>query len=109
MITASPPALIDELLRRSTSSSGPGRERALGVVGRFWTLGGERVTLDADGFAAFDRPGYAKVVWDFRLTSGGGHHATLDGNAHSLRPDPPGAPARRGPRGYSMSGTLALA
>ena len=45
----------------------PGRELALGVVGRFWTLGGERVTLDADGFAAFDRPGYAKVVWDFRL------------------------------------------
>ena len=36
-----------------------------------------------DGFAAFDRPGYAKVVWDFRLT--------------------PQAD------GYSMSGTLALA
>jgi hypothetical protein len=49
----------------------PRRELALGVVGRFWTLGGERVTLDADGFAAFDRPGYAKVVWDFRLTPEG--------------------------------------
>jgi hypothetical protein len=46
----------------------PERELALGVVGRFWTLEGERLTLDADGFAAFDRPGYAKVVWDFRLT-----------------------------------------
>ena len=23
-------------------------------------------TLDPDGFAAFDRPGYAKVVWDSR-------------------------------------------
>jgi hypothetical protein len=46
----------------------PERELALGVVGRFWTPGGERVTLDADGFRAFDRPGYAKAVWDFRLT-----------------------------------------
>ena len=24
--------------------------------------------LDADGFRAFAAPGYAKVVWDFRLT-----------------------------------------
>jgi hypothetical protein len=50
----------------------PGRELALGAVGRFWTPGGERVTLDADGFRAFDRPGYAKVVWDFRLTPDNG-------------------------------------
>jgi hypothetical protein len=47
----------------------------------FWT--GSGWMLDADGFAAFDRPSYAKVVWDFRLT-------------------PPA-------NGYSMSGTLALA
>ena len=40
-------------------------------------------TLDPDGFAAFDRPGYAKVVWDSQVT---------------LQAD-----------GYSMSGTLALA
>jgi hypothetical protein len=46
----------------------PSHELALGAVGRFWTLGGDRLTLDADGFAAFDRPGYAKVVWDFRVT-----------------------------------------
>jgi hypothetical protein len=45
----------------------PGRELALGVVGRFWTPGGERVPVDAEGFRAFDRAGYAKVVWDFRL------------------------------------------
>ena len=53
------------------------------MVGRFWTLAGDRLTLDPDGFAAFDRPGYAKVVWDSQLT--------------------PQAD------GYSMSGTLALA
>jgi hypothetical protein len=49
----------------------PAREVALGVVGRFWTLTGERLTVDAAGFAAFDRPGYAKAVWDFRLTPEG--------------------------------------
>jgi len=49
----------------------PAREVALGVVGRFWTLTGERLKLDAAGFVAFDRPGYAKAVWDFRLTPEG--------------------------------------
>jgi hypothetical protein len=49
----------------------PGREVALGVVGQFWTLTGERLKLDAAGFVAFDRPGYAKAVWDFRLTPEG--------------------------------------
>jgi hypothetical protein len=49
----------------------PGRELALGVVGRFWTAAGTRVTLDADGFRAFDTPGYARVVWDFRLAAEG--------------------------------------
>jgi hypothetical protein len=63
MTTASPPALIDE--RRP----------------RFDEL--ERHERLVHGFAAFDRPGYAKVVWDFRLTTEGGR--------------------------YSMSGTLALA
>src|SRR5262245_16698801 len=48
-----------------------GREVALGLVGRFWTLTGERLPLDAPGFVAFDRPGYAKAVWDFRLTPEG--------------------------------------
>jgi len=56
---------------------------SLGVVGRFWTLAGNRLTLDLGGFAAVDRPGYAKVVWDSQVT--------------------PQAD------GYSMSGTLALA
>jgi hypothetical protein len=49
----------------------PGREVALGLVGRFWTLTGERLTLEAAKFGAFDRPGYAKAVWDFRLTPEG--------------------------------------
>jgi len=46
----------------------PERELALGAVGRFWTPAGARLTLDAAGFRAFVAPGYAKAVWDFRLT-----------------------------------------
>jgi hypothetical protein len=45
----------------------PGHELALGAVGRFWTLRGQRLPVDAAGFRAFDRPGYARAVWDFRL------------------------------------------
>ena len=47
----------------------PEREVALGTVGRFWTPGGDRLSVDADGFRAFARPGYAKAVWDFRLAA----------------------------------------
>ena len=45
----------------------PPNEIALGVVGRFWTLSGDRCRLDADQFRAFDRRGYAKAVWNFSL------------------------------------------
>ncbi|MEK6324635.1 MAG: hypothetical protein AABN33_23590 [Acidobacteriota bacterium] len=45
----------------------PPNEIALGLVGRFWTLSGSRCRLDADDFRAFDRPGYAKAVWNFSL------------------------------------------
>jgi hypothetical protein len=34
----------------------PDRELVLGVVGRFWRLASEPLTLDAAGFRAFDRP-----------------------------------------------------
>jgi hypothetical protein len=108
----------------------PERELALGVVGRFWTPGGERVTLDADGFRAFDRPGYAKAVWDFRVAPDGqGATRLSDRDAHLVRGrrQPPQLPALlaggeavqrahphspaagRDARGYSMSGTFALA
>lgn len=42
-------------------------EIALGLAGRFWTISGDRCRLDADEFRAFDRPGYAKAVWNFSL------------------------------------------
>jgi hypothetical protein len=49
----------------------PGLEMVFGIAGRFWTPSGGRVTLDADAFRRFERAGYAKAVWDFRVTDAG--------------------------------------
>lgn len=49
----------------------PGCEMALGIAGKFWTPSGGRVTLDAEGFRRFERAGYAKAVWDFRVVEAG--------------------------------------
>jgi hypothetical protein len=63
------PFTLERLLANGFTLLGerPGRELALGVVGRFWTPSGGRLRLDADAFGAFERPGYAKAVIDFRL------------------------------------------
>lgn len=46
----------------------PGRELVLGAIGQPWRLrGGDNPTGD---FAAFDRPGYAKLAIDWRLGDG---------------------------------------
>ncbi|HVE91514.1 MAG TPA: hypothetical protein VNE62_04305 [Actinomycetota bacterium] len=45
----------------------PGAEIVLGLVGRFWTPGGGVIRIDPDEFASFDRPGYAKAVWNFSV------------------------------------------
>ncbi len=46
----------------------PHEELVLGLVGRFWKLAGEPpLRLDASDFRQFDRPGYAKVAWNFFL------------------------------------------
>jgi hypothetical protein len=52
-------------------------ELAIGAVGRFWTPTGGLVPLDADGFRSFDRPGYAKVVWNFTVQEAEGGGARL--------------------------------
>ena len=46
----------------------PPVELALGLVGRFWTLGGGVVAVSPAEFAAFDRPGYARAVMSFSLS-----------------------------------------
>ena len=68
------PVTLEDMLKGGFVLLGerPARELALGVVGRFWTAAGTRVTLDAEGFRAFDAPGYARVVWDFRLVEAAG-------------------------------------
>ncbi|HLF84810.1 MAG TPA: hypothetical protein VI837_11595 [Blastocatellia bacterium] len=45
----------------------PPNEIALGLVGRFWTLTGTLRRVSAGEFGSFDRPGYAKAVWNFSL------------------------------------------
>ena len=45
----------------------PGREVAFGLVGRFWTPSGGRVTVAPADFRDFARPGYAKAVWTFAV------------------------------------------
>jgi hypothetical protein len=51
-----------------------GEEVVLGLVGRFWTVRGGVVRIEPDEFTTFDRPGFAKAGWSFRLTprDGGG-------------------------------------
>lgn len=53
----------------------PPHELAVGIAGRFWTATGDVQRLDVPAFRAFDRPGYAKAVWNF----------TLDGDARLTR------------------------
>jgi hypothetical protein len=68
------PLTLERMLHRGFIVLGerPGRELALGTVGRFWTPTGGRLSLDAEGFRAFGEPGYAKAVWDFRLADEAG-------------------------------------
>src|SRR2546427_7398046 len=44
----------------------PGREVVLGLVGTFWKPSGGVFRIEPREFAAFDEPGQAKAVWNFR-------------------------------------------
>jgi len=45
----------------------PPVEVVLGVIGRFWRPRGGVVRVTPEEFTAFERPGYAKAAWCFRL------------------------------------------
>jgi hypothetical protein len=47
----------------------PGRELVVGTIGKFWELAGSSSPRIADmqAFRAFEEPGYAKAVMNFRL------------------------------------------
>lgn len=47
------------------------KEMVIGLVGRFWTIGGSLQEIDADSFKRFETPGYAKAVWNFSLLAEG--------------------------------------
>jgi hypothetical protein len=46
----------------------PTEEVVMGIAGRFWRPdGGRCMDLTADDFVGFNRPGFAKVAWNFKL------------------------------------------
>lgn len=46
-------------------------ELLLGLIGKPWTPDGCLVDFSADEFKDFDRPGYAKIAWNFSVESAG--------------------------------------
>ena len=42
-------------------------ELLLGLIGRFWTLGGGIVKVSPAEFHTFQEPGHARVAWNFRV------------------------------------------
>jgi hypothetical protein len=47
------------------------REMVLGLVGKFWTIGGGLQRINAESFKQFERPGFAKAVWNFSVVEDG--------------------------------------
>ncbi len=64
---SAPQVTIDTLLQRGfiLLADDPPRELVLGLVEKFWAAAGVPQRLDAQGFAAFDLPGFAKAVANF--------------------------------------------
>jgi hypothetical protein len=58
----------------------PDREIVLGLVGRFWTLGGGIRRISPSEFAGLAEPGYAKAAWNFYLVpqTGGTTHLVTE-------------------------------
>jgi hypothetical protein len=75
------------------SSENPPVEIALGVIGRFWAGENVRERLDAADFAAFDRPGLAKIAGNFSLRPYGGNQTLVPYECRTRGTDPK---ARRG-------------
>lgn len=48
-----------------------GSEIVLGLTGRFWRPSGDILTIPAEDFRAFGRPGYAQAAWSFTVTEDG--------------------------------------
>ena len=57
----------------------PGRELALGLIGKFWRPVIEYAEVSAADWGSFDRPGWAKTVYDLRVTPIDGATTLLTG------------------------------
>lgn len=59
----------DELLKTGFVFLGetPNEEFLLGATGKFWKPDGNLIRVEAGDFVRFNKPGYAKAVWNFSL------------------------------------------
>lgn len=65
----------------------PGEAIALGLVGRFWRPVIEYRDIPADGFAAFDEPGWAKTIYALSVTPLPGDRTLLRGTMRTATTD----------------------
>ena len=47
------------------------KEMVIGLIGKFWTLGGTLQKTDASRFKTFNTAGFAKAAWNFSLNADG--------------------------------------
>ena len=47
------------------------REMVIGLIGKFWTIGGGLQKIDAEKFKRFETAGFAKAVWSFSIVENG--------------------------------------
>lgn len=73
------------------------QELLIGVVGRFWTVGGGLRAVDPDRFLAFTEANHAKATWNFSVEDGGGASCVLKTETRVVCTD---AGARRKFRAY---------
>ena len=82
------PLTLDDFLQSSFVLLGerPDEELVLGLIGRFWTPGGDIQRIAPAQFQAFAEPGYAKAVWNFvlRPRAHGGVHLSTETRVQCL-------------------------
>jgi hypothetical protein len=58
-----------ERIRFKVIEDVPSDGLVIGLIGKFWTPGGDLLDFDPATFAELDHPGFAKAVWGFRVAS----------------------------------------
>jgi len=65
----------------------PAQEFLLGLIGKFWVPTGDLVDFSPKEFAGFDKPGYAKVCWNFTVKDLGKGKSLLETETRVLNTD----------------------